>query len=415
MASQSRIVELSSIIAKETAKLDKFFTENGLPTPSLEADALRSLPIPETAKDIEAAREAIMVACSELKALVTGPKALLRVDWTAYTSVKAIIRFELDKSFPVGESTTFEAMSKFSGLNVNTVQRVVRHAIINHNFFQEKTPGVITHSALTAIVAQDEMARAAIIVELDEFWPSAPKMADAMEKWPNSEENNETGFTLANNTDKGMYATLAEYPDRAENFGRYFFADRDPPHLLPDNYPWKGNETVVDVGGSHGSMSISLAKRFPNIKCVVQDLPVNVKEGAARLPPELKDRVTFMPHDFFNEQTVVGDVYYFRCIFHNWADKYCIQILRNLIPVLRPGAKIIIHDRIMPDPATVSVEDARRTINMDIGMLQLLNAKEREFKEWPELLQRADPRFKYLGAHRPPDAMRWIIDAEWQG
>ncbi|KAI1455318.1 S-adenosyl-L-methionine-dependent methyltransferase [Annulohypoxylon moriforme] len=415
MASPNRIVELSSIIAKETARLDSFFTENGLPTPSLEADALWSLPIPESNKDLEASRVAIMEACSELKALVTGPKTLLRTDWTIYSSIRAIVRFKLDKSFPVGGSTSFEAMSSFSGINANTIQRVVRHAIINHNFFQEKTPGVITHSVLTAIIAQDEMARAALLVELDEFLPAANKMADAMERWPNSEENTETGFNIAHNTNKSMYETFADNPARAENFGRYFFADTDPPNLLPDNYPWKGNETVVDVGGSHGSMSISLAKRFPNMKCIVQDFPVNVQEGAARLPPELKDRVTFMPYNFFTEQTVVGDVYYFRCIFHNWADKYCIKILRNLIPVLRPGTKIIIHDRMMPDSVTAHKADARRIITMDIGMLQLLNAKERGPEEWPELLRQADPRFKYLGAHQPPGAMRWIMDAEWQG
>ncbi|KAI0880245.1 S-adenosyl-L-methionine-dependent methyltransferase [Annulohypoxylon maeteangense] len=415
MASPNRIVELSSTIARETAKLDSFFTENGLPTPSLEADALWTLPIPESAKDLQMSRVAIMEACTELKALVTGPKTLLRSDWTAYSSVKTIIRFNLDKSFPIGESTSFEAMSSFSGLSVSNIQRIVRHAIINHNLFLEKTPGVITHSILTAITASDEMARAALLVELDEFWPAATKLADALQKWPNSEENTETGFNLAHNTDKSMYETFAEDPARAENFGKYFFADIDPPNLLPDNYPWKGDETVVDVGGSHGSMSISLAKRFPNMKCIVQDLKVHVEEGAARLPAELKDRVTFMPHNFFNKQTVVGDVYYFRCIFHNWADKYCIQILRNLIPVLKPGAKIVIHDRMMPDTAIVNKADARRTIIMDIGMLQLLNAKERGSKEWPELFRQADPRFKYLGARHPPDAMRWIIDAEWQG
>ncbi|KAI2467442.1 S-adenosyl-L-methionine-dependent methyltransferase [Annulohypoxylon bovei var. microspora] len=415
MASPNRIVELSSIIAKETTKLDNFFVKNGLPTPSLDADALWSIPIPESATDLKASRLAVMEACSELKALMTGPKVLLRSDWTMYSSVKAILRYKLDKSFPVGESTSFEAMSNFCGLNVNTVQRVVRHAIVNNNFFQEKTSGVITHSVLTAVLAGDEVARTTLITELDEFWPAATKMVDAMEKWPNSEENNETGFSLAHNSDKGLYDTLAENPDRAKRFGTYFFADIDPPNLLPDNYPWVGNEKVVDVGGSHGTMSISLAKRFPNIKCVVQDLPVNAEEGAARLPTELKDRVTFMAHNFFTEQPIVADVYYFRCIFHNWADKYCVEILRNLIPALRRGAKIIIHDRVLEDPTTLHIADARRTINMDMGMLQLLNSREREIHEWPELLRRADPRFRYLGARRPQDAMRWIIDAEWEG
>ncbi len=124
-----------------------------------------------------------------------------------------ILRFNIDKSFPVGESSTFEAISQFSGLNVMNARRIVRHAIINHRVFQENKPGVITHSGLSAVLASDEVVRNALIVGLDEFWPAGIKVtisigftsqtsriytnvttktADAMEKWPNSEENNET-------------------------------------------------------------------------------------------------------------------------------------------------------------------------------------------------------------------------------
>jgi hypothetical protein len=52
---------------------------------------------------------------------------------------------------------------------------------------------------------------------------------------------------------------------------------------------------------------------------------------------------------------------------------------------------------------------------MDIGMLQLLNAQQREQDEWPELFRRADPRYRYLGAKKPAGAVRWIIEAEWEG
>lgn len=48
-------------------------------------------------------------------------------------------------------------------------------------------------------------------------------------------------------------------------------------------------------------------------------------------------------------------------------------------------------------------------------MLQLLNAQQREMNEWPALFAQADSRFRYLGAHQPPGAIRWIIEAEWQG
>lgn len=90
--------------------------------------------------------------------------------------MKTILRFKLDKSFPVGEATSFEALSNFSGLNVMNVRRIVRHAIINHRFFQEKIPGVITHSALTAVLARDDLMRNSLIVELDEFWPAGIKV-----------------------------------------------------------------------------------------------------------------------------------------------------------------------------------------------------------------------------------------------
>ena len=39
--------------------------------------------------------------------------------------------------------------------------------------------------------------------------------------------------------------------------------------------------TFVDVGGSHGHVSIALARRCPNLNCIVQDLPASVKIGEA--------------------------------------------------------------------------------------------------------------------------------------
>lgn len=56
------------------------------------------------------------------------------------------------------------------------VKRIVRHAILIHRFFQEKTPGIITHSAPSAVIARDELARNALIVQLEEFVPAGFKV-----------------------------------------------------------------------------------------------------------------------------------------------------------------------------------------------------------------------------------------------
>lgn len=113
------------------------------------------------------------------------------VQWSAWVSVKAIVRFKLDQSFPVGESTSFEAMSEFSGLTVRNVRRLIRHAIAHHRFFQEKTPGIITHSAMTAILNRDALMRNSFIVEMDEFW-SAGFSVGAPDLRNHSDHANET-------------------------------------------------------------------------------------------------------------------------------------------------------------------------------------------------------------------------------
>ena len=128
-------------------------------------------------------------------------------------------------------------------------------------------------------------------------------------------------------------------------------------HLI-EAMPWDaiGARVFVDVGGSHGSASIALAQRMKTIKCIVQDLPEVAAEGDLRLTPDLRDRITFMAHDFFTEQPVKGaDVYYFRWIFHDWSDKYCTKILRSLTPALKFGARIVISDFIVPHPGAISL------------------------------------------------------------
>ena len=126
-------------------------------------------------------------------------------------------------------------------------------------------------------------------------------------------------------------------------------------HVLA-NYDWGaiGNGTVVDVGGSNGSVAIAIAQNFPRLSCIVQDRPEVVAEGRSRLSAEVTN-LTFMAHDFFAEQPVKGaEVYYFRWIFHDWSDKYAIKILQALIPALKDGSKVVISEYVLPEMGTVS-------------------------------------------------------------
>ena len=112
--------------------------------------------------------------------------------------------------------------------------------------------------------------------------------------------------------------------------------------FLVNEYPWQslGHALVVDVGGSNGSVSKAIAEKHTDLSFVIQDLP-HVIQSIEEV------------------QKMKADLYLFRYIFHNWPDSYAIRILRQLIPVLRPGARILINDHLLPEPNTVSLTAER--------------------------------------------------------
>lgn len=140
--------------------------------------------------------------------------------------------------------------------------------------------------------------------------------------------------------------------------------DYSPLHVI-NGYDWEalsgtlsGFESdgkrvrIVDIGGAQGHVAIALAQEFPHLEVVVQDMDKVIDGAEAGLPEDLKNdgRVRFMAHDLFAPQPTPARVFFFRWILHNWADKYCIAILRAHIAVLRPGVRIIVMDTIMPEP-----------------------------------------------------------------
>lgn len=94
--------------------------------------------------------------------------------------MKIILAFSIDRSIPVGEARTFEDISKACGLNYMNTKRVIRHAIHHHRVFQESNPGTISHSALSAVLAGDDLIRNALVVQLGEFWPAAALVGQAI-------------------------------------------------------------------------------------------------------------------------------------------------------------------------------------------------------------------------------------------
>jgi hypothetical protein len=80
---------------------------------------------------------------------------------------------------------------------------------------------------------------------------------------------------------------------------------------------------------------------------------------------------------------------------HNHSTPYAVKILRNLIPALKAGARIIINDHCLREAGQENAWDELIVRQMDMVMLILLNAQERTEEEYRQLFKEADRRFVF--------------------
>jgi O-methyltransferase domain len=242
------------------------------------------------------------------------------------------------------------------------------------------------------------------------------------------------GWALAHNG-QSLFETLGKEPAKAKRFAGSMAAFNASPLMshthIATHFPSATLDaaTVVDLGGSHGELCATLAPVAPSLHFVVQELPRTIQSvDRAALPPDVAPRFEFMEHDF-TPQPVIAAVYIFRQIFHNWADANVIKILRNLVPALRPGARVLVHDMILPEPGTMPLVQERQiryvcfelreqltdgSRAMDMLMLSICYARGRDKEDWRQVFREADRRFNDLCVFTPKVVALGIIDVVWE-
>ncbi|PQE33143.1 S-adenosyl-L-methionine-dependent methyltransferase protein [Rutstroemia sp. NJR-2017a WRK4] len=363
MSEQSRIVELASIISKNTAMVAKYLECHGILSPSFNKNYVEPKDLPT---EIMAAKQAIVEATEELSVLALGPTAFLTAtNTTILPALHFIYRHDIATKFHIDEETNFAGLAHKIAMDVSDTERILRMAM-TQRIFSELRPGVVAHTALSRAIATTPLLSSYLGLLTEEIWLSSSRVVDATAKWPGSNEPDETRYNLASGITDAYFEGLKKDPLRSRRFDEVMKYTHNGGAFeragLVKYYDWQSisDGTVVELGGSQGTMCFDLARNFSNMKCISQDLPAVVE--ATSVPEDLQGRVQLMPHDFFTEQPIKNaDAYLFRWIFHDWSDKYSIQILRNLIPALKDGARILIGELCLPElgKATSTVVERR--------------------------------------------------------
>nr|WCR31483.1 O-methyltransferase [Talaromyces sp.] len=417
---------LGDEVTRNVSILSKYLLQNDLPQPSFERSApLTSIP-PKSPAFVQQARQDLMDAALKLFQLASGPSEYipnLALGYHYLACLQWLAHFKIFNKVPLEGTICYADLAKSASVSEVHLKSISRMAMTN-NLFHEPEPNHVAHTATSAMFVTNPLMHDWAIFMAERSALSASKMLEASIKWPQSLAKNHTGFNIARDTDLAFFDWLDKDPKESERFAQFMKMIRSSEslglHHLINGFDWAslGTGNVVDVGGSSGSVSIELAKAFPQLKFVVQDLPQNIESASSSLAtdlPSLTDRITFQGHDFFQEQTVKNaDAYLLRMILHDWQPEDCVKILRNILPAMKESSKIIIMDVVLPKPGSVPAIHEGLLRAREMTMLQNFNSTERDIDDWNKLLKDTDERLKILNLIQPVGSWMAVLEVGLQ-
>jgi hypothetical protein len=144
-----------------------------------------------------------------------------------------------------------------------------------------------------------------------------------------------------------VFEYYGAHPESAANFNAAMAQHtRDAAPAIVAAADFSRFRTVVDVGGGDGTLLTAILDAEPELEGVVFDVPEAVGEPA--------DRRRVEAGDFFSSVPEGADAYVLKQVLHDWADEPVTAILRSCRAAMRPDARLLILERVLPERATAA-------------------------------------------------------------
>jgi hypothetical protein len=250
-----------------------------------------------------------------------------------------------------------------AGADPDTLQRLLR-ALASDGVFAEAEPGVFENTEASEVLRSGG-GWGDFALLFGGPWHRTAGELDATGEPP---------FPRIYGTD--FWNWLAQHPEERAAFDRAMEQgwERRVERLAAAD--WRGDETVVDVGGGNGSLLVQLLRRRPGLRGIVLDLPETNRDD-----DELTSSgIEFVSGDFF-DRVPSGDVYILSTILHDWDDERATAILRTIHAAAPRDARLLVVESVVqpgnePDGAKW----------LDLLMLALFAGRERNEEQWRALL-----------------------------
>lgn len=365
-------------------------------------------------REYESLRVELNVAALDLLRLVNGPRVDFRSFFTKHYEMAAwqvALEFDYFGLVPIEGSISLQELAASAGMDEDRTMHVMRFLATQRVFKELAGSNVddirFEHTAASVTIAREPLLKDTFLMQADEMFRAASSTSDSIRASPFKITAEGCPFALRHG--ETTYKWYEKHPAQAARFARAMagvtMLDRQTTELH-EEFDWKSLPagTVVDVGGGSGYVSLSLAKVFPHLNFVIQDIsPIMLAQGKSLWTGDFESRVKFVQSDYFQPQPVHDATAYFtRQITHNLTDEDTVRFLRAFVPALeasKSGTPLLINDTVIPEPGEKTAYEEHGLRQVDLAMWIVFNSKQRTAREFGKLLAKADPRLRLVKVH----------------
>ena len=172
---------------------------------------------------------------------------------------------------------------------------------------------------------------------------------------------------------------------------------------------FSGCKKILDVGGGPGTYSVLIAKAYPEVRCVVQDLPEVVKIAAELIEQQgMSERVSTLPGSYRDIEFPEGnDAVNFFGVLHQESPESICSLFKKAYDSLNPGGVVNIMDMMTDHTHTRPKFSALFAVNMALTTDNGWVFSDQQVKDWLSGAGFTDMKVIPL----PPPMPHWLVTA----
>ncbi|KAH9994291.1 S-adenosyl-L-methionine-dependent methyltransferase [Russula vinacea] len=381
---------LANIIQSSIEQIEQVTTANSFTFPSPDSTFSPETEAPRMHPAIQSAGSLIASAAGQLITLVRpAPLTLLdissqfHVSTAMGTAISTHVAEILRDAGPKGKHVL--EIAQPTKVHPVKLARVLRLLATSH-IFKEVSPDVFANNRLSSaldtgksveeLLASPESKHIGtfgmtsyIEQVLDIAFKTSSYLTETLldPEFGHAYEANKTAFNKAYNVNEDSWSWL-ERPENRLHLVRFGAAmnglkNACPAYAILEGYDWEclpEGSLVVDVGGGVGAQSLTLAQHYQQLRFVIQDRESVLGDATnywkRNMPNALESgRVKIQGQNFFDPQPVRHDddksedvsVFLLSNVLHDWADEYCLTILKHLRAAAGPKTQLLIVEQVI--------------------------------------------------------------------